>query len=87
MIQVGHMSQEKVRNGKSQIIVCFISYRTRNLVYTNKSQLKGDDNGIYITENLTQFRTNLVQKLSKLKYEKLIEANWTFDGRIYVKKN
>ena len=60
----------KVKNGKSQVIVRFLSYRIRNSVYTNRKALKGDPNGIFITENLTKYRTELVKKLSLLKYSK-----------------
>ena len=75
----------RVRNGKSQVIVRFISYRTRHLVYTNKKELKNDSNGTFISENLTQFRTGLVKRVARLKTDKQIEAYWTFDGRIFVK--
>lgn len=76
----------KVRNGKSQVIVRFISYRTRHLVYSNKKALKNDSNGTFISENLTQFRTSLVKRIAKLKNDNQIEAYWTFDGRIFVKR-
>ncbi|CAG2247257.1 unnamed protein product [Mytilus edulis] len=75
----------KVKNGKSQVIVRFLSYRTRSKVYTNKKALKGDADGIFITENLTQYRTGLTQKLSDLKYNHKIFAYWTSDGRIFAK--
>ena len=76
----------KVKNGKSQVIVRFISYRIRNRVYANKKALKGDPDGIFITENLTKYMIELVHKLSQLKHSKQIYTYWTFDGRIYVKK-
>ncbi|XP_063399023.1 uncharacterized protein LOC134683641 [Mytilus trossulus] len=75
----------KVKNGKSQVIVRFLSYRTRSKVYTNKKALKGDADGIFITENLTQYRTGLTQKLADLKYNHKIFAYWTSDGRIFAK--
>ncbi|CAC5408887.1 unnamed protein product [Mytilus coruscus] len=74
-----------VKNGKSQVIVRFLSYRTRSRVYTNKKALKGDADGIFITENLTQYRTGLTQKLADLKYNHKIFAYWTSDGRIFAK--
>ena len=77
----------KVKNGKSQVIVRFLSYRIRNRVYTNKKALKGHPDNIFITENLTKYRTELVKKLSQLKYSKQIYTYWTSDGRIYVKQN
>ena len=76
----------KVKNGKSQVIVRFLSYRIRNRVYANKKALKGDPDGIFITENLTKYMIELVHKLSQLKHSKQIYTYWTFDGRIYVKK-
>lgn len=75
----------KVRDGKSQVIVRFLSYRTRNEVFSNKKALKSDPNKVFITENLTKFRTELVKKLSELKYNGQIYTYWTADGRIYVK--
>jgi hypothetical protein len=36
-------------------------------------------------ENLNKYRTELVKKLSQLKYSKQIYTYWTSDGRIYVK--
>ncbi|CAG2239435.1 unnamed protein product [Mytilus edulis] len=77
----------KLKQGRSQVIVRFISYRTRQLVYSNKKALKGDPNGTFITENLTHFRTNLVKQLATLKYNNKINACWTTDGRIFVKVN
>ncbi|CAC5381272.1 unnamed protein product [Mytilus coruscus] len=76
----------KVRNGKSQVIVRFISYRNREKVSSAKKGLKGDPSKIFITENLTTHRTNLVKELADLKYRHSIHAYWTNDGRIYVKK-
>lgn len=76
----------KVRNGKSQVIVRFLSYRTRQLVYTNKKRLKEDQGGIFITENLTQFRTSLTKRLADMKFKGQINAYWTSDGRIFVKE-
>ncbi|CAG2228742.1 unnamed protein product [Mytilus edulis] len=77
----------KLKQGRSQVIVRFISYRTRQLVYSNKKALKGDPNGTFITENLTHFRTNLVKQLATLKYNNKINACWTTDGRIFIKVN
>jgi hypothetical protein len=76
----------KVKDGKSQVIVRFLSYRVRNQVYSNKRLLKQNEDGIFVTENLTQFRTSLIKTSSKLKYEHKIHTYWTSDGRIFAKK-
>ena len=76
-----------VKDGKSQVIVRLLSYRVKNQVYSNKRQLKQNEDGILVTENITQFRTSLRQTFSKLKYEHKIHVYWTSDGRIFAKEN
>lgn len=76
----------KAKYGKCQVIVRFMSYRTRDMVYTNKKYLKHNEDGVFITENLTKFRTDLTKKLSQMKYKNQIHAYWTADGRIFVKR-
>ena len=76
----------KVKDGKTQVIVRFISYRTREKVYSSKRLLKDHPDKVFITENLTQFRANLVQTCLKYKLSKHIHTFWTADGRIFVKQ-
>ncbi|CAC5420927.1 unnamed protein product [Mytilus coruscus] len=76
----------KPRNGKSQVIARFVSYRKTHLVYSNKKILKNDENDTLITENLTKFRTTLVQTLAQMKYNGNITAYWTADGKIFAKR-
>ena len=77
----------KAIDGRSQVIVRFISYRTRNKVYSSKRLLKDDPDSVFITENLTMYRTALVKKLAQLKYKREIYAYWTMDGRIFAMKS
>ena len=49
----------KVTDVKSQVIVRFISYRTRTKVHSNKKDLKNHPENIFITENLTNTEPNL----------------------------
>ena len=72
----------KVTNGKSQVTFKFLSYKMRNSVYTNNKAPNGDPHGIFvIPENLTKYRTELVKKLSQLKYSKQIYTYWTETSR------
>ena len=57
-----------------------------NLTINDKKSLRANPDGIFITENLTQFRTNLTKRPAQLKFDKQIEAYWTSDGRIFVKR-
>ena len=59
----------KVRNGKSQVIVRFLSYRCREKVYNSKRNLRNDADKIFITENLTKTRANLVKALTDQNYK------------------
>ena len=77
----------KLKDRKSQVIVRFLSYRVREKVYSSKKELKRHPDKIFITENLTQYRTDLVNALAELKYSRKLHAYWTIDGRIYLKSN
>ena len=77
----------KVKDGKSQVIVRFISYRTRTKVHSNKKGLKNHPEKHFITENITKYRTELVKQLAELKYNGLLYTYWTSDGRIFIKQN
>ena len=59
----------KPKDGKSQVIVRFLSYRVREKVYNSKKELKPHPDNFFITENL--YRTNLVKALAELKYHHL----------------
>ena len=76
----------KAKDEKSQVIVRFLSHRVREKVYSSKKELKRHPDKIFITENLTQYRTHLVKALAELKYSRKIHAYWTTDGRIYLKQ-
>ncbi len=56
-------------------------------MYNSKKHLKSDPEKIFITENLTSYRNELVKELSNHKTKNDISAYWTYDGRIYAKKN
>ena len=77
----------KVKDGKSQVIVRFISYRTRSKVHSNKKGLKNHTDKIFITENLTKYQTELVKQLAELKYNGLLYTYWTSDGCIFLQQN
>ncbi|CAG2241732.1 unnamed protein product [Mytilus edulis] len=47
----------EIKDGKIAIIVRFLSYRQRQLVFNSKRYLKGNKSKIFIAENLTKHRT------------------------------
>ena len=83
------------------IIVRFTSYRKKREFYQARFNLKDiniseiiesaqydDDKArIYINENLTQRRQELLAKARKLKRLKKLYRSWTVDGKIFVRKS
>jgi chaperonin cofactor prefoldin len=71
--------------GVCQLIVKFTRYNTRQLIFASKSKLKDHPGNVYVTEDLTPQRYQLIGKLNKLRKEDKIHAFWTQDGRVFVK--
>uniref|UniRef100_A0A8D9AU62 Uncharacterized protein n=1 Tax=Cacopsylla melanoneura TaxID=428564 RepID=A0A8D9AU62_9HEMI len=63
------------------IIIKFISYKTKKLVYTNKKKLK--DTHLLISESLTKLRMEIL-KTARESFEG--RNVWTSDGKIIVKQ-
>ncbi|CAG2216653.1 unnamed protein product [Mytilus edulis] len=76
----------EMKDGKISIIVRFLSYRQRNMVFSNKKQLKNNPDKIFIAENLTKHRYDLINRLNTLRTKDKIHSFWTHDGTILVKK-
>lgn len=71
-----------IKRGHRPIIVKFVSYVQRNLVFSNKKNLKGCKIGV--TESLTSNRLNILNSAK----EKFNKSNvWTFDGKVVVLVN
>lgn len=71
--------------GNCPIIVKFKSYQTKARVYSAKSQLKGNREKIFLTEDLTKMNHSIVVRLLELRSANQIHAFWTQDGKIYYK--
>ncbi|CAG2192714.1 unnamed protein product [Mytilus edulis] len=76
----------EMKDGKISIIVRFLSYRQRNMVFRNKKQLKNNPDKIFIAENLTKHRYDLINRLNTLRTKDKIHSFWTHDGTILIKK-
>ncbi len=81
---VGKIDKEK---GLCQIIIKFVRYSTRDMIYRAKSKLKAFDNGerpnIFICEDLTATRFTIIQGLLRFRKSGKVHSYWTQDGRIY----
>jgi hypothetical protein len=61
------------KDGEISIITRFLTYRQRQLVFRNKKKLKGNPDNMFIAENLTKHRYDLIKRLNALrKYMKIV---------------
>lgn len=74
------------RDGKMSVIVRFLSYRQRQLVFRNKKKLKNNPTKTFIAENLTKHRYDLINRLNTLRKNGKINSYWTHDGSVLVKE-
>lgn len=78
----GNRSQTKPRD----IIIKFCSYRSRQKMLKNKSEMKNSPfKGSFLNENLSTVRDNLFYQARQLAKNRSIHSTWTFDGTILVK--
>ena len=97
-IEIVHKLQRK--KGNKPIIAKFCSHKTKAKIYRERSKLRNvkvsdifphyspaDEslNRIYINENLTTFRRDLLSKALKKRKEKILSSVWTLDGKIFAK--
>ena len=68
------------------IIVKFVSYRTRRLVYGARTKTKDCGyTGIFINEDLTKSRNKLLLKARKMVKSKVLKSSWSSDGTVLVR--
>ena len=72
-------------NGHKPIIVKFKNYNAKREVYAAKSNLKGNPEKIFITEDLTKQNHKIVASLLTKVKAKSIHSFWTIDGKIFFK--
>jgi len=70
---------QMVQQGKRAIIIRFVAYRDRDVIWRAKRKLK--NTGILLTESLTAKRLKLLQQV-KERYGQ--RNSWSLDGRIFV---
>jgi hypothetical protein len=75
------------RDGKISIIVRFLTYRQRAMVFSNKKKPKGNKDKIFICENLTKHRYDILKRLNTHRINNKVHSYWTHDGSIIVKKS
>ena len=86
-IAVSHRVGKKRTNGKPRdLLVKFVSRRTRESFYKKRVMLKSSGyQGIYVNEDLTKFRSELLYKARQMVNSKKIIGAWSSDGIIHIK--
>ena len=91
-----HRVGKKQDDTPRQILVKFATYRTRDKVIRSRRKLRPVPSAatqgrvqqkIFIYEDLTKSRSNLLWNARKVKREKKIEDCWSWDGTILIKTN
>ena len=89
------------KNKPKNIIVKFISHKKKTALYKKRIELKNvkitqlfphsttaaalASERLYINENLTSFRKDLMKEANQMKNDGLLVSVWSMDGKIYVK--
>jgi hypothetical protein len=76
----------EAKYGKISIIVRCRTYRQRHMVVSNTKKLKGSKDKMFIAENLTKYRYDLLRQLNGRKKINKVHSFWTHDGSILVKE-
>ncbi|KAK3088300.1 hypothetical protein FSP39_017270 [Pinctada imbricata] len=84
-ISRSHPIGQPNRQGKVQLIARFRNWKIKNNIYVSKKKLRGSDDKIFITEDLTSYRQSIIRYISAAKRDRKIASYWTNDGRIFVK--
>jgi hypothetical protein len=74
------------KGGKISTITRFLTYRERQLVFSNNKKLKGNPDKMFIVENLTKHRYDLIKRLDSLRKNGKIHSYWTHDGSVLATK-
>lgn len=97
-IEISHKLRR--RNGMKPIIVKFCSHKVKSRLYKERTKLKSvkisdlypsyasaatKQNRIFINENLTPYRADLVRQANDMKADGLLSSVWTLDGKVFVK--
>jgi hypothetical protein len=86
-----HRVGPKVTGQSRPILIKFAAYGSKSRIYKKKKELKPDPNvgpfttELFLNEDLTKTRVNLLYKTRQKKKEKKITDCWTYDGNIYIK--
>ena len=69
------------------VLIKFATYRSRHRVYANRKALYSENSNVrlYLNEDLTRRRAQLLAKARSLKKEGKILGAWSADGRLFIK--
>ena len=91
-IEISH----KISKGKA-IIAKFVNHKVKARLYKERTKLKdvrlhylfpGYPSGnrrIYLNENLTSYKRELIEEANKRKHDGTLVSVWTLDGKVLVK--
>ena len=87
-IDRSHRIGKPNRNNERPIIVKFVSYNTKRQIFRARKRLNfagQDAKGVYINEDLTKTRQQMLSLARGLQKDHLISDCWTLDGNIWIR--
>lgn len=75
------------RHGPRPVILKLTSFQTRQRIFRKRSSLRKKGSKVFINEDLTQMRSQLLFKARQLKKSGVISDCWSYNGQILVKNN
>ena len=82
-----HRIGPQTDNRPRHILVKFVSYKTRSIVWSAKNRLKDSRKKIFVSEDLTRTRAALFYEARQEKRAAKIKDAWTHDGTVLIKSN
>ena len=73
------------RPGPRPVILKLATYRTRARIFSKRTNLRNSHTSVYINEDLTKTRAQLLWKARGMKRRQAIEDCWSHDGQILIK--
>ena len=79
-------SKRSEENGKLSVRVAFATHEKKKQVMKAKKNLRGENDEIWIVDDLTAYRSNLAYLCRQAVKKGHAHQTWTSDGKVFVKK-
>ena len=88
-IDMSHFNSKPDQDGRRQILVKFLRFEDKLEFIKARKRLRGSATykSVYLNEDLTRTRYQILKSLIQLKKDKVIHSAWSMNGDLYYKKS